>query len=167
MASSLARELASGGARLLQIASGVYLFREYVAEPTLVRGGRERDGGEAERPAVSVLARSSTPTPHPSTPFFISIFLPVQCVGPSMLPTLHARGDVVLLAPGPVRRGQLAIGDIVVARSPVNPRHTVCKRVAGLPGGSVDPLRPPSSSSSSSSLFSIRATTALLSFDII
>ncbi len=66
-----------------------------------------------------------------------------------MLPTLHARGDVVLLTPGPVRRGQLAVGDIVVARSPVNPRHTVCKRVAGLPGGRVDPLGRPHASSSS------------------
>jgi inner membrane protease subunit 1 len=56
-----------------------------------------------------------------------------------MLPTLNARGDVVLLSPRPVRRGDVQIGDIVVARSPVNPRHTVCKRVAGLPGGRVDP----------------------------
>ena len=56
-----------------------------------------------------------------------------------MLPTLNARGDVVLLFPGPVRAGALRLGDIVVARSPVNPRHTVCKRVAGLPGGRVDP----------------------------
>lgn len=56
-----------------------------------------------------------------------------------MLPTLNARGDVVLLAPGPVRRHEIAVGDIVVARSPINPRHVVCKRVLGLPGGEVDP----------------------------
>jgi mitochondrial inner membrane protease subunit 1 len=56
-----------------------------------------------------------------------------------MLPTLNARGDVVLLAPGPVRRRDIAVGDVVVARSPVNPRHVVCKRVLGLPGGAVDP----------------------------
>ncbi len=42
---SLARELASGGSRLLQIASAVYLFREHVAEPTLVR---EKGTGEAD-----------------------------------------------------------------------------------------------------------------------
>lgn len=69
-----------------------------------------------------------------------------------MLPTLHARGDVVLLSPGPVRRGELAVGDIVVARSPVNPRHTVCKRIAGLPGGSVDPFGRGSSWRPSSSI---------------
>ena len=33
-----------------------------------------------------------------------------------MLPTLNARGDVVLLFPGPVRAGALRLGDIVVAR---------------------------------------------------
>jgi len=41
---SLAKELSSGGARLLQIASATYLFREHVVEPTLVRetGGETR-----------------------------------------------------------------------------------------------------------------------------
>jgi signal peptidase I len=56
-----------------------------------------------------------------------------------MLPTLNARGDIVLLTPGPVRARDIGVGDIVVARSPINPRHVVCKRVLGLPGGSVDP----------------------------
>ena len=58
---SLARELTAGGVRLLQIASTVYLFREHVAEPTLVRRGaqtrsgeEERGGGDAVSPSVSL-----------------------------------------------------------------------------------------------------------------
>ena len=68
-----------------------------------------------------------------------------------MLPTLAARGDVVLAESLSVRAGKLRVGDVVVARSPTNPRHTVCKRVLGLGGDVVEVGEPISSSSSSSS----------------
>lgn len=68
-----------------------------------------------------------------------------------MLPTLAARGDVVLAESLSVRAGRLRVGDVVVARSPTNPRHTVCKRVLGLGGDVVEVGEPIHSSSSSSS----------------
>ena len=76
-----------------------------------------------------------------------------QCVGPSMLPTLEARGDIVLAESLSVRTGRLRVGDVVVARSPTNARHTVCKRVLGLGGDFVEvgTPSPPSSPSSPSS----------------
>ena len=64
--------------------------------------------------------------------------------GPSMLPTLSASGDTLLVdrranIPNWAQRalGQdfsPRVGDVVVARSPKNPQETVCKRVAALPG---------------------------------
>jgi len=70
-----------------------------------------------------------------------------------MLPTLAARGDVVLAESLTVRRGKLRVGDVVVARSPTNPGHTVCKRVLGLGGDLVDVGRPsPSPSGSGGSI---------------
>lgn len=60
-----------------------------------------------------------------------------------MLPTFNATGDVVLLETASARRRKLRIGDVVVARSPTDPRHAVCKRVLGLPGDVVqvgDPI---------------------------
>jgi len=58
----------------------------------------------------------------------------MQCVGPSMLPTLGLSGDVVLMWPtaGNLVRPQL--GDVVICSSPTDPTSTICKRVTGLPG---------------------------------
>ncbi|RKO97078.1 LexA/Signal peptidase, partial [Caulochytrium protostelioides] len=59
---------------------------------------------------------------------------PTMVVGPSMLPTLHMEGDVVLLS-------HLAFtpqaGDLVVFKSPLDPRRFVVKRVVGVPGDTV------------------------------
>ena len=55
-----------------------------------------------------------------------------------MLPTLAARGDVVFAESLSVRMGRLRVGDVVVARSPTNASHTVCKRVLGLGGDFVE-----------------------------
>jgi len=113
-----ARAAAAQAAHVLKLGAGVYLFREWVVEPPLVWVvgvvvcGRKDPRGGAE------------PPPPP----------PSQCVGPSMLPTFNARGDVVLLESATARRGALRVGDVVVARSPSDPRHAVCKRVLGLPG---------------------------------
>lgn len=57
-----------------------------------------------------------------------------MCLGPSMLPTFNRSGDVVLLERVSVLTGDVARGDVVIARSPSNPRHTVCKRILGIGG---------------------------------
>ena len=57
-----------------------------------------------------------------------------MCLGPSMLPTFNRSGDVVLMERVSVMTGGVERGDVVIARSPANPRHTVCKRVLGKEG---------------------------------
>lgn len=51
----------------------------------------------------------------------------MSCVGPSMLPTMNASGDLVLISCH--RRHSYQRGDVVVAHSINNPRHKVCKRI--------------------------------------
>jgi len=60
-----------------------------------------------------------------------------MCCGPSMLPTLNAAGDVVLLDRLSPRLGWIRPGDVVIAKSPTNAAQTVCKRVAARAG---DPI---------------------------
>jgi inner membrane protease subunit 1 len=59
--------------------------------------------------------------------------------GPSMLPTFNHSGDVVLVDKCTYHLGphMISKGDVVVARSPVNPNQTVCKRVAAVPGDEI------------------------------
>lgn len=122
-----ARSAARQAAYLLKFGASVYLFRDYVCEPTVVSTGEGALGKEKT---------GACPTPHPdlspppSPP-------PLQCVGPSMLPTLNARGDIVLIESLSRRAGRIRVGDVVVAASPTNPRHAVCKRVRGLGGDTV------------------------------
>lgn len=60
----------------------------------------------------------------------------VKCVGPSMLPTLNRDGDIVLLDKLTPRVRRLTRGEVVIAKSVSNPRHTVCKRIiAEVSGG--------------------------------
>ncbi|MCD7449017.1 hypothetical protein HAX54_048100 [Datura stramonium] len=70
---------------------------------------------------------------------------PVQVYGPSMLPTLNLTGDVLLVEHLSPLLDKLGPGDIVLVRSPVNPRRTVTKRILGMEGDSVtflvDPAR--------------------------
>ncbi|KAI0036682.1 signal peptidase I family protein [Vararia minispora EC-137] len=73
-------------------------------------------------------------------------------VGPSMLPTFEAQGDVVLELRQPLMaalgRANIERGDLIVYESPAAPALQVCKRVIGLPGDiiCVDPtgMRAPS-----------------------
>mmetsp|Transcript_31655 Transcript_31655/g.51090 ORF Transcript_31655/g.51090 Transcript_31655/m.51090 type:complete len:160 (+) Transcript_31655:61-540(+) len=61
--------------------------------------------------------------------------------GPSMIPTLNERWDMVLvdcLSPRVLRR-PYQVGDVVVSISPCNPRIWVCKRILGMPGDRVYP----------------------------
>jgi hypothetical protein len=53
----------------------------------------------------------------------------IKCVGPSMLPTLNRDGDIVLVDKLTPHFRPYESGEVVIARSVSNPRHTVCKRV--------------------------------------
>uniref|UniRef100_A0AAU7LJI7 MADS57 n=1 Tax=Hippophae rhamnoides TaxID=193516 RepID=A0AAU7LJI7_9ROSA len=50
--------------------------------------------------------------------------------GPSMLPTLNMNGDVVLAEHVSHRLGKVYPGDVVLVRSPLDPKKTLTKRVA-------------------------------------
>ncbi|XP_010549476.1 PREDICTED: mitochondrial inner membrane protease subunit 1 [Tarenaya hassleriana] len=54
--------------------------------------------------------------------------------GPSMIPTLHPSGNVVLAERISARFRKVGRGDIVVVRSPENPRVAPTKRVIGVEG---------------------------------
>ena len=61
-----------------------------------------------------------------------------MCLGPSMLPTFNHRGDVVLMERVSVLLDGVENGDVVISRSPANPKHTVCKRVLGRQGDHIE-----------------------------
>lgn len=58
-------------------------------------------------------------------------------MGPSMLPTFSATGDVLVVERLSTRFQKIKQGDVVMALSPENPRLIVCKRVLGLEGEEV------------------------------
>ncbi len=66
------------------------------------------------------------------------------CVGPSMLPTFNQWGDVVLVDRTPfvpvcfANGNGIGKGDVVVSRSPTNPKHMVCKRLVAVGGERVE-----------------------------
>ncbi|GAB4828637.1 hypothetical protein Ancab_018302 [Ancistrocladus abbreviatus] len=57
--------------------------------------------------------------------------------GASMLPTISMTGDVVLVDHISTRRGKVRRGDIILIRSPENPRKIVTKRLIGIEGDRV------------------------------
>lgn len=61
----------------------------------------------------------------------------MQVYGPSMLPTLNLTGDVVLAEHVSHRIGKVGRGDLVLVRSPVDPRRILTKRVVGMEGDTV------------------------------
>ncbi|GAB2284282.1 hypothetical protein Dimus_018745 [Dionaea muscipula] len=65
--------------------------------------------------------------------------------GPSMLPTLNVRGDVLLSDRVSHRLGKVGVGDVVLVKSPENPRKTITKRIVAMEGDRVslfgDPMR--------------------------
>ncbi|XWS10209.1 hypothetical protein CRYUN_Cryun39dG0055400 [Craigia yunnanensis] len=75
----------------------------------------------------------------------------MQVLGPSMLPTLNITGDVVLVEHLSHRIGKLGSGDLVLIRSPLDPKKTVTKRIVAMEGDkvtfSLDPIRNHSSRS--------------------
>ncbi|XVE63270.1 hypothetical protein DITRI_Ditri07aG0006500 [Diplodiscus trichospermus] len=84
-----------------------------------------------------------------SEEFSLNFF--IQVLGPSMLPTLNITGDVVLVEHLSHRLGKVSSGDLVLVRSPLDPRKTLTKRIVAMEGDNVsfslDPTRNHSSRS--------------------
>uniref|UniRef100_A0A1J3CTJ4 Mitochondrial inner membrane protease subunit 1 n=1 Tax=Noccaea caerulescens TaxID=107243 RepID=A0A1J3CTJ4_NOCCA len=59
---------------------------------------------------------------------------PIYSFGPSMIPTLHPWGNVLLAERITTRSEKLSRGDIVVFQSPEDPKKTPTKRVVGIEG---------------------------------
>ncbi|XP_046665233.1 mitochondrial inner membrane protease subunit 1 [Homalodisca vitripennis] len=62
----------------------------------------------------------------------------VICSGPSMEPTLFTN-DTILTEHVSPKLNNIKKGDIVVARSPTNPKQFICKRVTGVEGDKMCP----------------------------
>ncbi|XP_073297964.1 mitochondrial ATP-independent inner membrane protease subunit 1a [Primulina huaijiensis] len=77
---------------------------------------------------------------------------PTLVYGPSMLPTLNFTGDVLLVEKMSPFLGKVGPGDVVLVRSPENPRKCITKRIVGLAGDSVSFLVDPGNSDRSHSL---------------
>ncbi|XP_070549696.1 mitochondrial inner membrane protease subunit 1-like [Ptychodera flava] len=60
----------------------------------------------------------------------------VLCYGPSMEPTIHTK-DVVLTEHLSTKFYKITKGDVVIVRSPTNPREFICKRVIAMEGDHV------------------------------
>ncbi|XP_057540305.1 mitochondrial ATP-independent inner membrane protease subunit 1a isoform X2 [Amaranthus tricolor] len=65
------------------------------------------------------------------------LFSPNLVHGPSMLPTLNMRGDVLMVDRFSHRFGKVELGDVVLVTSPNNPKKVLTKRVLGLEGDAV------------------------------
>ncbi|CAH9113523.1 unnamed protein product [Cuscuta europaea] len=66
--------------------------------------------------------------------------------GPSMLPTFNLTGDFVLAERLSTRFEKIVPGDVVLARSPENPKKIINKRVVGVAGDTVKFLADPRNS---------------------
>lgn len=69
-----------------------------------------------------------------------------------MLPTLNFTGDVLLVEKLSPRLGKVGRGDVVLTRSPENPRKIITKRIMGMEGDTVTYLVDPGRSERSRSL---------------
>jgi len=66
---------------------------------------------------------------------FTQKFYNIQpCFGPSMYPTLHFNGDLLLVSKLHKHGKGVEVGDVVVFRYPFYFRSDTCKRVLGMPG---------------------------------
>lgn len=54
-----------------------------------------------------------------------------------MLPTFNLTNEIVLVDKISTRRGKVGSGDVVILRSPENPRKVVTKRIIGMEGDSI------------------------------
>ncbi|KAK7256960.1 hypothetical protein RIF29_30591 [Crotalaria pallida] len=71
---------------------------------------------------------------------------PVQTYGPSMLPAIDLTPSVFLSERISARSGKVTRGDIVVLRSPQNPRKFISKRLVGMEGDTITYLSSPGNS---------------------
>ncbi|CAK8560847.1 unnamed protein product [Lathyrus sativus] len=71
---------------------------------------------------------------------------PVKIYGPSMLPVIDLNPSIFLAERITPRSGKVTHRDIVVFRSPQNPRRTVTKRVVGLEGDTITYVSNPENS---------------------
>eukprot|EP00126_Sphaerothecum_destruens_P011035 Sdes_comp20843_c0_seq1m17548 len=55
-------------------------------------------------------------------------------MGPSMMPTINSEGDILLIECISSRKKALKKGDIVISKSPSEPRNLLCKRITAMPG---------------------------------
>ncbi|XP_026765044.1 mitochondrial inner membrane protease subunit 1 [Galleria mellonella] len=60
----------------------------------------------------------------------------VVCSGPSMEPTLESN-NILLTEHISPKLQRLRRGDIVISKSPNNPKQNICKRIVGMPGDKV------------------------------
>ncbi|GFV88593.1 mitochondrial inner membrane protease subunit 1 [Trichonephila clavipes] len=60
----------------------------------------------------------------------------VICQGPSMEPTLYSN-DIMITEHISILRRNINKGDIIICRSPSNPKEFICKRVKGVPGDKI------------------------------
>ncbi|GBM76466.1 Mitochondrial inner membrane protease subunit 1 [Araneus ventricosus] len=60
----------------------------------------------------------------------------VICQGPSMEPTLNSQ-DIMLTEHISIIRRNINRGDIIISRSPSNPKEFICKRIKGIPGDKI------------------------------
>ncbi|KAJ6305293.1 hypothetical protein OIU78_020765 [Salix suchowensis] len=65
------------------------------------------------------------------------VFTVASLYGPSMLPTFNLTGDWALAERFSHKLGKVGAGDIVILKSPVEPRKIMTKRVMGVEGDSV------------------------------
>lgn len=75
-----------------------------------------------------------------------------QAFGPSMIPTLHPSGNVLLAERVSRRFQKPSRGDIVVIRSPENPNKTPIKRVIGIEGDCISFVVDPGKSDKSETI---------------
>ncbi|KAL0362602.1 UNVERIFIED_CONTAM: Solanesyl diphosphate synthase 2, chloroplastic [Sesamum calycinum] len=80
-----------------------------------------------------------------------------EVYGPSMLPTLNLTGDVLLVEKLSPLLGKVGPGDVVLVRSPQNPRKCITKRIVGVEGDTVTFLVDPAHSDRSHSLVDLWA----------
>ncbi|KAK4801705.1 hypothetical protein SAY86_022192 [Trapa natans] len=66
-----------------------------------------------------------------------------MAIGPSMIPTIDLTGNFVLVERISTHLGKVGSGDLVLLRSPENPRKLVIKRIIGMEGDTVTYLVKP------------------------
>lgn len=76
----------------------------------------------------------------------------MKVYGPSMLPTLNLTGDVLLVDKLSPRLGMVGNGDVVLLRSPQDPKKCITKRIVGVEGDTVTFLVDPGRTERSNSV---------------